>query len=474
MTDPEPRLTFIIVGASIAGLAAAIGLKASGHNVLVLEKETQLGGPDSILNGCARVPPNGYKVLSDWGLEAEIRAKATIGPGFAVYKYDGGKAPSRDLLGINRWDPELLSEARGDYVRLLHKDLLHILHDAVVENRGPSKTKNLVNGTSPKSNMLFGAEIADVDCDACSVTLRSGEIHRGDVIIGADGANGIIRATLMREEGVLPGTAAVPIGMAVYSAIVPKELAIKDPDVALFYEYPQSTLSMGSHRGAMTSTVVADDDIFLYVFTPDSCQDGTWSDEGERKIADVLGPCDSQIQKLAALAGRSTCVQIKDHYELESWVSESGKVLVIGEAAHPFPPVALHAYSVALEDAAFIGKIFSHDPRRERIPEFLNAFEAHRKPRCARILGMEKGYIDITTLPDGERQIARDALMRSNHTAGRNVMDAPESRMQELLDRTRMVFDYDPSDDADEWWVSWGRFRDQSHRDSISIDKFIS
>ncbi|KAJ6526912.1 hypothetical protein DFH09DRAFT_1152145 [Mycena vulgaris] len=472
MADTGAGLTFIVVGASIAGLASAIGLKASGHKVLVLEKETQLGGTESILNGCARVPPNGYKVLSDWGLENEIRAKGTVGEGFAAYKYDGGKTAGRNFLGMNLWNPELLHEARGDFVSFLHKDLLRILHDAAIRNLAPAQAEGTkLQDSSPQVTVQFGAEVIDLDCHTCSVTLRSGEIHRGDVIIGADGSNGIVRATLMGREGAVSGRDDVPTGLAVYSTIIPKGLIVTDPDLGSFYEHPQSTLSMGSKRAAVTSTVGEDDDTFLWVFTPDGSQDGTWTRHADRKMAEILGSCDPQIRKLSALAGYSACIQIKDHYKLESWVSESGRVLVLGEAAHPSPPIALHAYSVSLEDGAFIGKVFSHTRDRERIPEFLHAFEEHRKPRCARILEMEMGYIDLITLPDGEKQLARDDMMRANHAVGRNVFDAPESRLQQMLDRTRMVFDYDPSDDADEWWVSWGRFRDPSRRESISINK---
>lgn len=96
------------------------------------------------------------------------------------------------------------------------------------------------------------------------------------------------------------------------------------------------------------------------------------------------------------LSGPATCVQIKNHYELDSWVSDSGKVVVLGEAAHPFPVcnlasvclifalissekiISLHTYSVAIEDGAFIGKIFSHTSDPGRIMEFLHAFQENR------------------------------------------------------------------------------------------------
>ncbi|KAJ7699582.1 hypothetical protein B0H17DRAFT_1196205 [Mycena rosella] len=53
--------------------------------------------------------------------------------------------------------------------------------------------------------------------------------------------------------------------------------------------------------------------------------------------------------------------------------------------------------------------------------------------------------------------------MRANAAAGRNVMDpspdSEENNRPRILTETRMIFSYDPADDADEWWMSWGRLR---------------
>jgi salicylate hydroxylase len=122
----------------------------------------------------------------------------------------------------------------------------------------------------------------------------------------------------------------------------------------------------------------------------------------------------------------------------------------------------MNGYAIALEDGAFMGKIFSHTRNRDRVPEFLYAFEEHRRDRCFRIRDADKQYITTLTLPDGEMQESRDALMRANQAAGRNVMDGPESALQDIIDEMRLIFGYEPTDDADEWWMSWGRLRDAS------------
>ncbi|KAJ7662578.1 hypothetical protein DFH06DRAFT_1396681 [Mycena polygramma] len=368
MESSSSGLDFIILGASISGLAAAIALKASGHNVLVLEKES--------------VPPNGAKILFDWGLDEETKEHAAVLDGVAVYNYDEQPEDSaRDFLGIHLWDPELLSEARGNFLQFRltslkqHQDLLRILYDAATRIKPAVRTPQRVS-------VLFGAEAVSIDCDTCTVTLRSGETHAGDAIIGAGGVGGLVRRTLMAEEGAVPGRDDVATGLALYGAVIPKALTLNDPDLACFSEFPGSTAGMGSNRGALTFAGGQDQDrdISVFVYTgggPDI--DGTWGQPADRALPDVLGPCDARLRKLTSLAGpAATCVQIKDHYNLKSWVSQSGRVVALREAEHPFPPGSLHTYSVALEAGAFIGKIFSHTRSPARIPEFLHAFQEHR------------------------------------------------------------------------------------------------
>ncbi|KAJ7830851.1 hypothetical protein B0H13DRAFT_2679470 [Mycena leptocephala] len=441
MSDSEVGLDFIIVGASVSGLASAISLKKSGHSVLVLEKQAQLGGAGSGLNGCARICPNGSKILLDWGLlGTETKAKAAGLPGFSFYKYNAGEVSEPDLLGENRWHEELLFEAREVTCNFVsHQDLIRILYDAATRTGEDS---------SPRVSVLFGAEVMNVDCDSCTVTLRSGQIHTGDAIIGADGARGVVRQTLMQEEDTSLES-DIPTGIAVFWCM---------------------HLACGEAN-----------DLALCIYTPDSSQDGTWTEEAEKKFTDVLGQCDVRLQRLAALAGAATCVQLKEPYTLESWASQSGRVLVLGEAAHPFPVAwGFHPYSVALEDAAFIGKIFSHTRNRDRVPEFFYAFQEHRhvqfrnaslpflnagfvrEARCSRIRGIDMEYVQAMTLPEGEMQAQRDAGIRANYAAGRNGL---EGNFEHMLDDYRTVFGYDAMDDADEWWINWGRFRDTGRTD---------
>jgi salicylate hydroxylase len=80
-----------------------------------------------------------------------------------------------------------------------------------------SQIKVTPNGAdaSPKVVVQLGAEVVEVDCDVCSVTLKSGEIHTADAIIGADGAHGVVRRKLLEDEGV-ESAQGVPTGLSLY------------------------------------------------------------------------------------------------------------------------------------------------------------------------------------------------------------------------------------------------------------------
>ncbi|KAJ7057603.1 hypothetical protein C8F01DRAFT_319934 [Mycena amicta] len=479
------QLNFIIVGASVTGLASGIALKKSGHSVVILEKASQLGeGRSTVPVGCARIPPNGSKILYDWGLNSQIEEYATIGTGFAVYRYEGA-GEDLDLMGFQSYDQEMLTEARGHYLTIRHIELVRILyHEFISSASSPHKNKHTVR---------FDANVTSVNCDACTVTLHTGEVLLADAIIGADGIKGVVRSALRREEEAERSSRASVLlmspgeeghgydfemdfmepkeqvqggALSVYSALIPKS-AVPELDSSL-RGHSQAAF-FGSNRAALVFDV--GEDLSFCVISPDDEYDDDTTPPKKalpkaRKMTDVLGPvCDAGIRKLAALADAgvgSTTVCVKIHLQdpraLQSWVSESGRVVVLGEAAHPLPPTSVHTYSSALEDSAFIGKIFSHTHDRARVPEFLYAFQEHREPRCTLIHSIELKYIWAMTLQNGEMQAMRDAMFRANHAKGRNVLDmhgigmesVEAQAMEETLVMCVFVCGF-PRVDAGEW-----------------------
>jgi 2-polyprenyl-6-methoxyphenol hydroxylase-like FAD-dependent oxidoreductase len=90
---------------------------------------------------------------------------------------------------------------------------LHILYDAAL--REPSENSS----TAGSVVVEFNIEVVDADFEAGSVTLKSGVVHSGDVLIGADGASGFIRQRMLKEQDKT--LEDEPSGLAVYRSVYP-------------------------------------------------------------------------------------------------------------------------------------------------------------------------------------------------------------------------------------------------------------
>ncbi|KAJ7619693.1 hypothetical protein FB45DRAFT_931433 [Roridomyces roridus] len=496
-------LKFIIIGASVCGLGAAISLRLAGHSVTVLEKDSQLGGsdpvrgptrperslspsprdltaalvyhrtaPKSSSNGVSKKRCAHARPKCSVSCFINVRSASAVCRAAFMGVADDTGLSIPDLVGVNRWNDEMLSEARGVYAFFKHRDLINMLFQKLM-----APDANL-----PLATVVLDAEVVEIDVWNAMVSVASGETYSGDAIIGADGAQGFVRRYLMLMEEEVDPDSDTSTGMAMYSATIPRAEVLKLGYDGAFEGDLGSGVWMGNGRAAMTCWAGNQKDYMLWIYTPDNPQKGSWSEPADIPPTEILGSCDKCIQEFAELAGPAACVQVIKPYPLDSWVSESGRLLAIGDAAHPIPAGGLHPYSVALEDGCFLGQIFSHTRDPGRIPDFFRAFNEHREPRCTRIRDMDQEYVDILCLPDGEMQEGRDALFRANQAAGRNAV---EGDMQKIYEDYCFVFAYDARDDADEWWINWGRHADRAstppqngfanmfHRASLSVVEHV-
>jgi salicylate hydroxylase len=223
---------------------------------------------------------------------------------------------------------------------------------------------------------------------------------------------------------------------------------------------------------------VQSQDLAWHFFARDEGANEGWNDVvSPEQFAPYVSGAEPRLQKLARLA-HPTRVRMMQRNFPEDWVHDTGRLVLVGSAAHPFPPGILYGPSMSLEDASVLAKLFSHLRDEEQIPSFLYAFQNLREERCQSNRALDIGNIQFMMAPTCEETELRDRTMRQRHDACQNVLSGDnEDESVAQWDRNRELFGYDAEDEADNWWVQWGLLQERAkaaHRDDddIQLDVF--
>lgn len=134
----------IISGAGIAGLAAAISLRRTGHRVTIYERSVL----NNEIGAAIHVPPNVTRILVPWGLDpaAERFVHAT---GLCYYS-----AVTRQK--VHEVDETKMCEAAGAELYYAHRvDLHEGLKKLAVGTKGPGVPVRICTGAEVKGYVSF-------------------------------------------------------------------------------------------------------------------------------------------------------------------------------------------------------------------------------------------------------------------------------------------------------------------------------
>ena len=206
-------LEIIVVGASIAGPAVAIGLARNGHHVTMLERSTT--GQE--VGYAFRITANADRCLRHLGIDT-VAGGACAANTNRIYSAQGELV----IETKENIDPEKAKQATSVFAS--RPALAKQLMDAALE--------------TGRVELKTGAKVTDVDVDKTSVTLDSGETITADLIIAADGVQSCIRPHITDISKHYPE----PSDVNVVRFLIPKARAAEDPllssidkdDVAMF------------------------------------------------------------------------------------------------------------------------------------------------------------------------------------------------------------------------------------------------
>lgn len=324
----------VVVGGGIGGLAAAVALHRRGRRVVVLERAeefTEIGAGLSLW-------PNAMRALAALGLAEQVRALGAVETGGGV----------RDRAGrwLSRTDNAEIERLHGWPLVVVHRaDLVRTLADAL-----------------PSSSLLPNSETYAVqqDGDGVVVEHRGGRL-RADLVVAADGLNSTLR-------GQWWPSAAGPryMGCTAWRAITSPV-----PDLR-----GEGSVMWGrGERIGFTALPGERYYLFAAVTTPSGSAGG--GVELRRRFGDWPDP----IPALLAATPVDDVLRhdIYDMPPLRTYVS--GRVVLLGDAAHPMNPILGQGACQALEDAVTLATCLDSD-----IDAGLARYDRLRRPRTQSIV----------------------------------------------------------------------------------------
>jgi len=165
-------LRIAVIGAGIGGLATACALRQRGLEAHVYERAAELGEVGAGL----QLGPNAVKVLRALGIEQALDRYAFEPTNIVSVSWDRAELRFREPLkavAVQRYGARYLTTHRADLHRLLHEQL-------------------------PDRSITLGARCTGAawrDGQAVA-TFEDGRTIEADVIVGADGINSEVRASL--------------------------------------------------------------------------------------------------------------------------------------------------------------------------------------------------------------------------------------------------------------------------------------
>lgn len=337
----------LVVGGGIAGLTTAIALRHQGIDAIVLEQaaaSTEVGAG-------IQVASNAAVVLRELGLEGAMRA---VGTKPQSYDY-------RDLrTGRMLYQAPLGDEAAARYgapMYNIHRaDLIQLLSDAV-----------------PAANRRLGARCVAVSQSesAVQVRLENGETIEGDVLVGCDGIHSVVRRHLRGEDEKHFAN------VLMWRSLIPAERleGLELPERGNYWFGPGRTLITYWVRPKKLYSVLAS-------VPADEVHRESWTESGD--ISELLRSFeDAEPRARAMLAQIQTAFITAMYYRdpIDSWTS--GRIALLGDAAHPMVPFLAAGAGQGIEDAWTFARVLSR--RRDDIPGALLEYQQRRLPRATRI-----------------------------------------------------------------------------------------
>lgn len=348
----------LIVGGGIGGMSAAIALRARGVAVELIDIDPQwrVYGAGITITGPT------LRAFRQLGVYDEIAAQAYVGDGIQVCDTQGN--PIRKLP--TPIPPEAGVKGSGGIMR----PVLHSILSAHVRQSG--------------ATVRLGVTVRSFvqDQNGVDVTFSDGASGRYELVIGADGVFSQIRSMIFPDAPKPEYT-----GQSAWRLV-----AKRPPEIDRRHYFLG-----GPHKVGFTP--VSDDEMYMFLLerTPQLFRE-------EHELKDALAAL------LESYGGILADIRdgIGDHSQINFRPLEAfflpapwhvGRVVLIGDAAHPTTPQLASGAGIAVEDALVLAEEMTQG---RPVAEALHRFTERREERCRLVV---EGSIEIGRLEQAQAPV---------------------------------------------------------------------
>jgi salicylate hydroxylase len=343
----------LIAGGGIGGLAAALACAQRDVPVQLLERTAQFAE----VGAGIQIGPNVTRILQAWGLGAALAQVAAF-----PKQLQARDAQTGQVLGTLPLGDRAQALYGAPYATLHRADLHGLLHRAA-QGRGV--------------DILMGQTLVDwrETQDVLEARTEGGQALKASALIGADGVWSAVRQQLLDDK---PPRFT---GHLAYRALV------SQTELPAHLRSDQVTVWMGPRlhvvhypvRSGQWLNVVA----IVHGAQPDQAQD--WDHAGHTqalmKAMGAVGP--DLHERLASVpAWRQWAVHDRTPLSSASQMAQ-GRVVLLGDAAHPMRPYLAQGAGMAIEDAQVLAQCLSAGDAS--VNAQLQAYAAQRWSRNARV-----------------------------------------------------------------------------------------
>lgn len=221
--------------------------------------------------------------------------------------------------------------------------------------------------------------------------------------------------------------------MATYRAWAPTEALSKDPEIAALLEQPASNVWLGPGRHVIFYPAEGGKILAINGTYPSrSDVVGAWNKTASvEDVQHQFREFDPLVKSVLAEARDCKSWALAEVPRLPRWGSRSGKVVLVGDAAHGMLQFLAQGAAMATEDAGALAECMRTAESKDDIPAAMRLYERSRKWRCEKVQAQARRNGETIHMPNGEEQEHRDRKM-----AGKALPEDQEVDCGPLLDET--------------------------------------